>query len=118
LPRDLTSESEAPFVPFDQNFRLLEWRGKLLDIDHGGIGTEGRYVSDLRPRRSSKAKRKHAPPTRAVDAMHVLHLGCYQYVFGSCLALLTHHHMPAAPEQNLEVIWGHIKQYYKDQKQH
>jgi hypothetical protein len=48
------------------------------------------------------------------DVMHVLHLGCYQYVFGSCLALLTHHHMPAAPEQNLEVIWGRIKQYYKE----
>ena len=48
------------------------------------------------------------------DLMHVLHLGCYQYVFGSVMALLTHHHMPGSPDKNAEVLWGHIKQFYKD----
>jgi len=48
------------------------------------------------------------------DLMHVLHLGVYQYIFASILALLTHHHMPDEPEKNLDVVWGHIKDYYKE----
>ena len=27
------------------------------------------------------------------DMMHILHLGCYQYIFGSVIKVLTHHHM-------------------------
>ena len=47
------------------------------------------------------------------DLMRILHLGCYQYVFGSVMALLTHHHMPQTPEKNLEVLWASIKDAYK-----
>ena len=48
------------------------------------------------------------------DAMHVLHLGCYQRVFGSVLHYMTHHHLPGSPEENVQQVWGRILQYYRE----
>ena len=48
------------------------------------------------------------------DVMHILHLGCYSYFFGSVLKLLTHHTMSGNHVANLTVLWGDIKDSYKD----
>ena len=48
------------------------------------------------------------------DVMHVLHLGTYQYFFGSVLHYLTTMIMPESPQSNLAKIWTHIKTFYKD----
>ena len=48
------------------------------------------------------------------DAMHVLHLGCYQKVFGSILQYITHHHLPGNPDDNVEQVWEKICKYYKE----
>ena len=47
------------------------------------------------------------------DLMHVLHLGCYQYVFGSVLVYLTDHRMPMTRDQNLNTLWQSIRESYK-----
>ena len=47
------------------------------------------------------------------DYMHTLHLGVYQYVFGSVLILLTHFIMPRSRDKNLNAVWDAIKEYYK-----
>ena len=47
------------------------------------------------------------------DYMHTLHLGVYQYVFGSVLILLTHFIMPRPRHKNLNAVWDAIKEYYK-----
>ena len=49
-----------------------------------------------------------------LDAMRVLHLGCYQKVYGSILKYLSHHHLPGSPDENAQVLWSTIKRYYKD----
>ena len=48
------------------------------------------------------------------DILHTLHLGTYQYVFGSVLKLLTHHILQGRLDDNLERVWMAIKQRYKD----
>jgi hypothetical protein len=48
------------------------------------------------------------------DAMHTLHLGVYQYLFGSILEYLTHHLLPQTPEQNLRAIWMELLCKYKE----
>ena len=80
----------------DTIFTNATWRAAFPDRSHifqhlPGLGIE-QYMPDL---------------------MHVLHLGCYQYVFASVMTLLTHYHMPQTPDKNVEVLWAHIKQAYK-----
>lgn len=48
------------------------------------------------------------------DIMHTLHLGVYQQVLGSTLQLLVAHMLPRTPEQNMEHVWGMVKEYYKE----
>ena len=48
------------------------------------------------------------------DMMHCLHLGCYQYAFASLLKLLTHYTLPGSHDDNCEMVWREVKQYYKD----
>ena len=48
------------------------------------------------------------------DILHVLHLGCYQYIFGSVLMFLTHHVMEGTPENNLRQVWNLIHSFQKD----
>ena len=52
------------------------------------------------------------------DIMHCMHLGSYQYFFGSVLHLLTAHHMAGTVEENLEQIWRIIKRYYQARVSH
>ena len=40
------------------------------------------------------------------DVMHVLHLGCYQYVFGSELKYVSHHAMGGNVADNLNRVLG------------
>ena len=47
------------------------------------------------------------------DVMHVLRLGCYQYVFGSVLKYLTHHAMGGNVADNLKRVWEQIQASYK-----
>ena len=47
------------------------------------------------------------------DYMHTLHLGVYQYVFGTVLVLLTSYVMPNSVDRNLTVVWEAIQEYYK-----
>lgn len=46
------------------------------------------------------------------DVMHVLHLGVYQYVFGSILKYLTHVFLPGTQQENLRTVWEMIKEGY------
>ncbi len=48
--------------------------------------------------------------------MHVLHLGAYQYTFGSILMYLTHHVMPENPEANLAKVWAVLKRSYSEHR--
>ena len=48
------------------------------------------------------------------DVLHVLHLGVYQYLFGSILKYLTHYALDQRPEQNMDRVWSRIKQAYKE----
>jgi len=48
------------------------------------------------------------------DAMHIKHQGTDTYDYASVIKLLTHHIMPASPEQNLEAFVEHLKLAYKD----
>lgn len=50
------------------------------------------------------------------DVMHTMYLGTHQYVLGSILKLLTHEIMPETPERNLEVVWTHIREYYREHR--
>jgi hypothetical protein len=50
------------------------------------------------------------------DAMHTLHLGVYQYFFGSILEYLTHHILPRSPEKNMFTVWMDILEKYKELK--
>ena len=52
------------------------------------------------------------------DVMHALHLGAYQYAFGSVLQYLTRHIMDDTPGNNLSQIWTHVDHYYKDKLTH
>ena len=47
------------------------------------------------------------------DMLHILHLGCYQYIFGSVLMFLTHHVMEGTPENNLRQVWNIIQSFSK-----
>ncbi len=46
------------------------------------------------------------------DILHTMHLGCYQYVFGSILQFLTDHRMGGNKEETLSRIWNKIKEGY------
>lgn len=48
------------------------------------------------------------------DVMHCMHLGTYQYLFGSVLKLLTHHILKGRPEDNLATVWAAIAKHYTD----
>ena len=48
------------------------------------------------------------------DVLHTMHLGCYQYAFGSIFDYLVHN-MPGAPAANLEVIWAKVREHYQAQ---
>ena len=48
------------------------------------------------------------------DILHVLHLGCYQYLFGSVLVFLVDHVMPGHKDRNLDLLWADIRDIYKD----
>ena len=38
------------------------------------------------------------------DLMHTKHLGVDQYYYGSVLKFLTHHLLPASPDENMETV--------------
>ena len=46
------------------------------------------------------------------DLMHVLHLGAYQYTFGSILEYVTTQVMTGSQEDNTHRLWQGIHQYY------
>ena len=48
-----------------------------------------------------------------LDFMHCKYLGVDQYTYASVLALLTCSILPDSPQQNLNVLWRMIKQYYQ-----
>lgn len=48
------------------------------------------------------------------DLMHTLHLGVYQWSFGSIMKLLTHHIMPGTVSNNLEVLMDKFKEKYTE----
>ena len=48
------------------------------------------------------------------DFMHTVHLGCYMYLFGSLLQLLTHEVMGGTRQANLDEIWQLIQKDYKN----
>ena len=48
------------------------------------------------------------------DLMHTLHLGVYQWIFGSVLKMLTHLIMTGPPAENLEVLVCMIKERYQE----
>ena len=48
------------------------------------------------------------------DAMHTLHLGCYQWFLGSVIKYLVDFAMPESKEANLDTLVKHIKGYYKE----
>lgn len=50
------------------------------------------------------------------DVMHTLHLGVYQYYLGSILELLTTHMLPKSAQENLDIVWTMVQQYYKARK--
>ena len=47
------------------------------------------------------------------DILHTLHIGAYQYAFGSVLHFLTKTVMPESPEKNLDKLWEMIQHFYK-----
>ena len=47
------------------------------------------------------------------DVMHAMHLGVYQYFFGSVLEYLAYHVMPNPPTENLKIVWKDILQSYR-----
>ena len=47
------------------------------------------------------------------DIMHVLHLGAFQYFFGSVLKYLTHHFLRGDPNDNIVRVYLLIKEQYK-----
>lgn len=47
------------------------------------------------------------------DIMHTMHLGTYQYAFGSILDYLVSHSMPEAPAANLEKVWKKVREHYQ-----
>ena len=48
-----------------------------------------------------------------LDFMHCKYLGVDQYTYASVLALLTCTILPDSPQQNLNVLWRMIKDYYQ-----
>lgn len=48
------------------------------------------------------------------DVMHTLHLGVYQWCFGSILKLLTHYIMPGSHAANLAVLMDEFKATYRE----
>ena len=46
------------------------------------------------------------------DVMHCMHLGAWQYLFGSVLAYLVEH-KGGRPAQILERLWSKIQEYYQ-----
>jgi hypothetical protein len=50
------------------------------------------------------------------DWMHIKYLGVDQYFFGSVLKVLTHHFLPGDPADNMCLVMGHLKTYFKSKK--
>ena len=48
------------------------------------------------------------------DVMHVMHLGVYQYFFGSVLKFITHHVMGGSPRDNAASLFGELKIQYRE----
>ena len=48
------------------------------------------------------------------DLMHVKHLGVDLGLLGSALMWLSKHYLPGNTAENLNFIWGYIKQWFKD----
>ena len=46
------------------------------------------------------------------DYMHCKHLGTDAYFFGSVLFVLCFYMLPGTPEQNIEIVWKKIKEFY------
>ena len=47
------------------------------------------------------------------DELHVLYLGVHQYVIGSVLHLLCYKVLPGGAENNMEIVWNSICQFYR-----
>ena len=47
------------------------------------------------------------------DLMHAKHLGADQHFFGSGIFLMVFRMLDGSPTDNLEYVFGQIKQYYK-----
>ena len=47
------------------------------------------------------------------DIMHTLHLGVYQWAFGSILYYLIHEYLPGTEKQKLDRVWTSIVAGYK-----
>jgi hypothetical protein len=48
------------------------------------------------------------------DVMHCMHLGIFQYTYGSVLEFMTTHMLGGEASDNLMTVWISIKKYYKD----
>jgi hypothetical protein len=47
------------------------------------------------------------------DVMHVMHIGIYQWFYGSVLKLLIFHLIPGTLDNSLDQVWDQIKHFYQ-----
>ena len=45
--------------------------------------------------------------------MHTMHLGIFQYMYGSVLWLLTYVVLPGNPQQHMKTIWASLRAYWR-----